>query len=246
MVEPAQLDLHRYRAAVVAGAHENAFELWRGEPFAGLHTDWLDDVRRALVDEHFAARLDHHDAQLDLGSYAAVLPGIAELGQEHPFNERLHGQYLLALARGGRQAEALDHYETVRRRLADALGADPGPELRGIHHDILAGTVTGALRQTAPRQLPPDIRGFVGREASLASLSALLDDLDVTGAGPIVISAIDGAGGIGKHKPLNSTRHSVGSWLGVAQVKRVGCPSAVVDRERAHANLFRQVTEALV
>ncbi|MBN6033672.1 BTAD domain-containing putative transcriptional regulator [Amycolatopsis sp. 195334CR] len=198
VVAPEQVDLHRYRTAVAAGQHEKAFALWRGEPFAGLHTAWLDDARRALVDEHFAARLDHHDHQLDLGGHTAVLPGIAELSQDHPFNERLHGQYLLALARGGRQAEALDHYETVRRRLADALGADPGPELRGLHQDILAGAVTGAPRQTTPRQLPPDIRGFVGREAALASLSALLGDLDVTGAGPIVISAIDGAGGIGK------------------------------------------------
>jgi DNA-binding SARP family transcriptional activator/tetratricopeptide (TPR) repeat protein len=200
VVGHGETDLDRYRDAVTAGEYEKAFDLWRGEPFAGLHTVWLDGVRRSLLDENFAARLDYHDVQLAAGGHAAILNGLVELCEVHPADERLHGQLILALYRSGRQAEALDLYEAVRRRLADSLGVDPSPQLRDIHQDILTGPRTPAPVQTRPRQLPPDIRGFVGRESPLAALSGLLDGLDVTQPdfGPIVISAIDGAGGIGK------------------------------------------------
>ncbi|AXB41680.1 AfsR/SARP family transcriptional regulator [Amycolatopsis albispora] len=206
VVEPGRLDLDRYREAVASGDYPAAFALWRGEPFAGLHTAWLDTARQALLDEHFAARLDHHDAALAAGAHAAILPGLAELGEEHPFNERLHGQLLLALSRDGRQAEALEHYETVRRRLAEALGADPGPELREIHQNLLGGTGVVRPQWTIPRQLPPDIRGFVGREPALA---ALLDGLEADSPGPLVISAVDGSGGIGKTTLAVRWAHSV-------------------------------------
>jgi DNA-binding SARP family transcriptional activator len=196
IVEPGGLDLHRYRDAVAAGQYAKAFGLWRGEPFAGLHTGWLDGVRRSLADEHFAARLDYHDAQLAAGGHAVILTGLTELCQEHPVDERLHGQLILALYRSGRQAEALDHYEAVRRRLADSLGVDPSPGLRDIHQDILAGGQAVTV-QAKPRQLPPDIHGFVGRDSSLSALRTLLDSVDID-YGPIVISAIDGSGGIGK------------------------------------------------
>jgi tetratricopeptide (TPR) repeat protein len=49
----------------------------------------------------------------------------------------------------------------------------------------------------APRQLPPDIYGFTGRESQLAELDALLDG---AGSAPsaVVISAVAGTGGVGK------------------------------------------------
>ncbi|MGC7095148.1 BTAD domain-containing putative transcriptional regulator [Amycolatopsis lurida] len=206
VVAPERLDLHRYRDAIAAGEYRRAFELWRGEPFAGLHTVWLDSARQALLDEHLAARLDYHDVMLETGAHAAVLREIAELSQEHPLNERLHGQLLLALSRSGRQAEALEHYETVRRRLADSLGADPSPALREIHQNLLGGTIAVVPRPTGPKQLPPDIRGFVGREPALA---ALVGSLDGTGSGPLVISAVDGTGGIGKTTLAVHWAHSV-------------------------------------
>lgn len=48
-----------------------------------------------------------------------------------------------------------------------------------------------------PHQLPTNIRRFVGREAELDQLTALLDETEQTG-GTVVITAIDGSAGIGK------------------------------------------------
>ncbi|WP_433260924.1 BTAD domain-containing putative transcriptional regulator [Actinosynnema sp. CS-041913] len=190
VVQPGCLDLHRYRDAVAAGEHEKAFALWRGEPFAGLRTDWLDQVRESLLAEHFAARLDHFDVRIERGGHSGALAELRGLSEDHPLDERLHRQLILALYRSGRQAEALERYEVVRRRLADAVGADPSPALRAVHQDILAGAGAVPVTGSRPRQLPPEIRGFVGR---VSTLDALGDALDGTGA-----LVIDGAGGIGK------------------------------------------------
>ena len=55
---------------------------------------------------------------------------------------------------------------------------------------------------SVPRQLPAAIRDFTGRAADLMALDALLptdtSDIAISGSGTVVISAIDGAAGIGK------------------------------------------------
>lgn len=70
---------------------------------------------------------------------------------------------------------------------------------------VQAGTVHGGVHvhaadreRVVPRQLPaPPGRGFVGRAAELAALSAYLDDAASQGS-TMVISAVGGMGGIGK------------------------------------------------
>jgi tetratricopeptide (TPR) repeat protein len=60
----------------------------------------------------------------------------------------------------------------------------------------LADTHAVPSAPTALSQLPPEVRGFTGRDAELAVLAGLLDP-DAT-AGPVAVSAVAGLAGVGK------------------------------------------------
>ncbi|MCP2163237.1 AfsR/SARP family transcriptional regulator [Goodfellowiella coeruleoviolacea] len=210
--DPDSVDLHRFRRllAEARGSGEprraleladEALALWRGEPLAELDTPWARSVRDSLRQERTAAQADRTDWALDRGRHADVLPELTARTAEDPLDERLAGQVMLALYRSGRQADALEHYQRTRRRLAEELGTDPCPALQRLHQRILTAdpALTAAVRfpgetgsASVPRQLPAAPTPFIGREGELARLDAASD------AQTLVIFAIGGAGGIGK------------------------------------------------
>ncbi|MBW4721491.1 AfsR/SARP family transcriptional regulator [Saccharothrix obliqua] len=206
-VPPDSVDLHRFRGLLArnrgAGeppglaAVEEALALWRGEPFAGLDTPWIGSVRHALDREREAAELHRTDLALRAGRHAELLPGLAVRAREHPLDQRVAAQYLVALYRSGRQADALAHYRATRDRLVEELGVDPGPELQALHRRVLNADITlttpaPAPDRLVPRQLPPPPPHFVGRAGELDVLTATLE------GGTTGISVLTGAGGIGK------------------------------------------------
>ncbi|HEX8868868.1 MAG TPA: AfsR/SARP family transcriptional regulator, partial [Lentzea sp.] len=145
-VDPLSVDLHRFDHLVERARLEQdqatvllseALRLWRGEPFSTLDTPWLAGVRSSLEARRLAAVLDRNDLVLDQGRHTSLLAELEELASSFPLDERVAGQLILALYRSGRQADALLRYEQVRVRLADELGADPGPALRLLHKRML-------------------------------------------------------------------------------------------------------------
>ncbi|GAB3878378.1 hypothetical protein GCM10029964_028950 [Kibdelosporangium lantanae] len=168
-------------------------------------TAWVSSVRTTLLQQRHAVELDLTDIRLRLGQHATLLAELSDRTGRHPLDERLAGQYLLALYRSGRQADALARYEQLRRDLAEELGVDPSPPLRQLHQRILDAAPDLAVPTTAtrpaalpvPRQLPAPPRLFTGRTAELARLDAILGEQGDT-TGTVMISAIGGTGGIGK------------------------------------------------
>ncbi len=151
-LEPDELDLHRFErlvadagAALAAGQCEEAaagfraaLDLWRGpalaeftsEPFAAPEGARLEEQRMRALEGRIEADL-LRDRHADLVGELEALVG------RNPLRERPRQQYMLALYRSGRQAEALAAYQDVRRALADELGIDPSPALRELERRIL-------------------------------------------------------------------------------------------------------------
>ncbi|MCX4680170.1 AfsR/SARP family transcriptional regulator [Streptomyces sp. NBC_01433] len=146
---PGTVDAHlfhdlvaRARAADGDGAlelYDRALALWRGAPFAGVDTPWFNAVRASLSEQRHACRLDRNDLALRLGCHSTLLPELGACHDEHPWDERLAAQLMVALCRSGRAADALRCFERVRCALAEELGSDPGLELRRLHQRVLAG-----------------------------------------------------------------------------------------------------------
>ncbi|WP_223777473.1 AfsR/SARP family transcriptional regulator [Streptomyces sp. 135] len=213
-VRPEQVDCHRFeqiaaRARALAdGADDTAAldllreaaGLWRGEPLAGLGGLWAESIRASLSQKRLAAQLTRIEAELRRGHYAELVPDIAALLERHPGDETLAALLMTATYGCGRQAEALHVYDTVRRRLRERLGTDPGEALTRLHRLVLNGAPARQLlpRQepatTAPRTLPRHAE-LVGREEELAAIVHAAQRGD---GGVIALQAISGMAGIGK------------------------------------------------
>ncbi|BAL86877.1 putative AfsR-family transcriptional regulator [Actinoplanes missouriensis 431] len=115
------------------------------------------------------------------------LPILQRIAASAPLHEVLHARIIRLLAAAGRGAEALVLFEDMRHRLAEELGADPGPELRAAHLEALEPAPADSHR---PVQLPRRVSGFVPRHDLTAAL-----DAQASGAAIVILS---GMGGVGK------------------------------------------------
>ncbi|HEX8865987.1 MAG TPA: BTAD domain-containing putative transcriptional regulator [Lentzea sp.] len=146
------VDLHRFAQLMSAGKHDEALALWRGEPFAGVQSPWLDSVRDRLLQEKHVAETERAEVALREGRHGEVLAGLIARAADHPLDERVAGQLMLALHRSGRSAEALESFERLRRTLSDELGTDPSAVLRDLHHRILTEAEPSGIELPALRR----------------------------------------------------------------------------------------------
>jgi DNA-binding SARP family transcriptional activator len=197
--------------SVERGLLDRALALWRGDPFEGVASAWLEQFEAPRLQERYLAAVERRaDLDLAAGRAGQLVPRLRELAAQHPLRETLWARLLRALGQSGRQAEALERYEAIRSHLAEELGSDPGAPLRQIYADLLAGqpppadtdpVVAGPASpagSVVPRQLPADIVGFAGRAAALKALHDLVPDGEAATASAVVISAIAGTAGVGK------------------------------------------------
>ena len=169
-------------------------------PLANLSGEWVERMREGLQEQRLDVVTDWSAIETRLGNAASIIGPLTELTAEFPLAESLVAALMRALHATGRGVHALDCYTSVRKRLTDELGIDPGPELQQLHQALLRGDldtdpVAPAPARPAPAQLPLDVRGFTARRAELTHLDATLAAAETTG---VTILVISGTAGVGK------------------------------------------------
>jgi DNA-binding SARP family transcriptional activator/tetratricopeptide (TPR) repeat protein len=208
----ADVDLARMRELVTLARHGleagnldeaadglgEALALWRGRPFTGLDSGDLATTADLIEQEYVGALEDYAETELRRGNHALLTQRLAGWVSAYPLRENLCGNYITALARSGRQAEAIATYHQLRQHLTEDLGVDPSRRLQALYLQVLSGDLSmpGAA-VPRPAQLPAAISDFTGRAEPVAELlDALVGHQDQPAA--LVISAVSGIGGIGK------------------------------------------------
>jgi predicted ATPase/DNA-binding SARP family transcriptional activator len=230
-VEPGELDLDRCERLADQGREalatddprraaerlREALALWRGPPladfafesFAQSEISRLDELRLALLE-------DRIEADLACGRHADLVGELEALVAEHPLRERLRRQLVLALYRGGRQADALEAYRNARVVLDEELGLEPTPELRELEQAILThdpGLRAPAAPDPSVSRLPAPPTRTIGRDDDRRTIAGLFDREDHR------LVTLTGPGGVGKTRlALDVARqlepqHPDGVWL---------------------------------
>ena len=193
-----------------------ALQLWRGPVCDGLSSPLLDAQRERLTERHIGALEERIDLDINLGNHHEVIGELRHLIAEHPLRERLRGLLMSALYRSGRQADALAAYQDARKHLREELGVEPAVALQRLQRQILSADPGLEPARPAksdsleievdqprsahwvPAQLPHSLAGFVGRQAEIEQLNALLPSKEDVPITTVVITAIAGMAGVGK------------------------------------------------
>ncbi|MEV7393063.1 BTAD domain-containing putative transcriptional regulator [Streptomyces sp. NPDC091215] len=193
-----------------------ALGLWRGPAFTGFEDEpWsrteatrLAELREVVRERCLAARLERgeHDG--------AVLEAAEELVGAQPLREERWSLLALAHYRAHGQAEALSVLRRARRTLADRLGIDPGPALRGVEAEVLSHAPRLAAPapppESAPASVPsPGLGRLVEREHELEELGHCLSEA-VAGRGGLV--CVQGPAGIGRSALLTEVGRLGAEW----------------------------------
>ncbi|MEV4348221.1 BTAD domain-containing putative transcriptional regulator [Actinoplanes sp. NPDC049596] len=205
---PAMLDLaafrhHVNRARDRSGAealehHLTALGLWRGPAGDGLAGGTAAMSIFAGIDgEFFDACVKAADLAVALGRADRVLGPLQLAATMAPLHEPVQTSLVAALGAAGRPAQALSVYATVRGRLAEELGVEPGAALQRAYRQVLNRSVTHRP------QPAPVMTGPVGRARELAVLDGAVRD----GRGLVVVQ---GEPGVGKTSVLEEAAERAG------------------------------------
>jgi predicted ATPase/DNA-binding SARP family transcriptional activator len=191
----AEVDVAVFAAHLAAAGRDPqryapALALWRGRPFAELDHPALQPEVARLVELRAAAVEGHAQALLDTGRAGEAVAALEALVVAEPLREGAVALLMRALVAAGRQGAALAAYARLRTRLADELGLDPAPDLRELEQQVLRQELRPQAPGVAPRGPWLPVSTFVGRDAELAAIAALLVDRRVV--------TLCGPGGVGK------------------------------------------------
>ena len=148
---------------------------WRGAVLEDLRDfQFVDTFAAALAEDKLVAITVRAEAEIACGRTHSIIGELEALAAAHPYREPLWAQLITAYYVAERQYDALDTYGRLKTTLADGLGIDPGPTLRGLHQRILRQEpldIKNAARATAKRAAATlQRRTKVAQESAVAQL----------------------------------------------------------------------------
>ncbi|MEV5807199.1 BREX system ATP-binding domain-containing protein [Streptomyces parvulus] len=230
--------LDRARTAVGQGlltqAHHllvEALDLWRGEAFQDVADhDFAVRARSRLDALLQEARELLASVLLRQGDVTRAISAAEVLATSTPLREASWALLMRALYAGGRQTEALHHYERFRSTLAEQ-GLEPSPWLKRLQTGILRhdaavlNDATPLRSRPASSGSPGQRRGkylfpLVGRGEEMSHLSAVLSRAAAGHAGSAVVVGEPGMGKSRLVQELAARAASAGFTVLHAQVGR--------------------------
>jgi predicted ATPase/DNA-binding SARP family transcriptional activator len=190
-----------------------ALALWRGAAMQDVALEDSEAFNAAvtrLEGLRLTATEDRFEAEVSLGQGVEVIAELTDAATAHPLRERLVAALMRALVAAGRDSEALLIYERTREALADALGADPSPELSALHVALLRGEL-GRREENRKTNVRAELTSFVGRDDDVAAVRELITEHRLT--------TLVGPGGSGKTRLATETARTLtgdlpdGVWL---------------------------------
>jgi DNA-binding SARP family transcriptional activator len=148
---------------------------WRGPVLEDLRDfQFVDAFAAALAEDKLVALTVRAEAEIACGRTHSIISELEALVVQHPYREPLWAQLITAYYVAERQYDALDAYGRLKIALADDLGIDPGPTLRGLHQRILRQEpldIKDAARATAKHVVATlQRRPKVAQESAVAQL----------------------------------------------------------------------------
>ena len=180
-----------------------ALALWRGAAMQGVALEdsaAFNAAATRLEGLRLTAMEDRFEAEVGLGQGVEVIAELTDLVAAHPLRVRLVAGLLRALAAAGRDSEALFTYERAREALAEALGADPSPELSALHVALLRGEL-GRRDENRKTNVRAELTSFVGRDDDVAAVRGLITEHRLT--------TLVGPGGAGKTRLATETARTL-------------------------------------
>ena len=192
---------------------DEALALWRGDAYATLAGPFLELDRQRLAELRLAAAEQRARILLDEGGDDGLVAELTSLVKDNPLHEPLQELLMRALHRAGRHAEALEVFQAARRTLVAELGIEPGPALRELQRQVLAGSaerpaaipVPEPSRTVVPTAVAKALRdGLAGRDSfgRTAEIGQLRGLVRTVAAGSGAAVWIEGEPGIGKTELL--------------------------------------------
>jgi predicted ATPase/DNA-binding SARP family transcriptional activator len=169
---------------------DDALAGWRGRPYEGFEDLPSIAPEAARLEElRLSAVEDRIEAELRTGRMPEV-GAVEKLTTTHPYRERFWELLARTLYRAGRQAEALQALNRLRRVLVADLGIDPSPAIVRLEERILLQDPALEARRPPPTNLTAPLTSFIGRHEELDETERLIHEHRLV--------TLTGPGGVGK------------------------------------------------